>query len=108
MVEVEEEGVSETPVIAASSDAAPSSVSRGKREESRAIARPSWRETTMVPKAAMAAAPMGRTRSSTAEECFAHSESARYEGRCCEDEEDRKEEGDCQVDPGPASQRARS
>ena len=68
---------------------------------------PNWREIIKAPKAVMAAASMDITRSSVAMECSAHSESARNRGRCCEEEEERKEDGDCQVDPGPTCQQSR-
>ena len=84
----------------------PSSASRGKREESRPMLGQIGAKPSRHPKAVMAAASMDSKRSSAAMECFAHSESAGYRGRCREEEE-RKEEGDCQVDPGPTCQQAR-
>ena len=59
----------------------------------------------MFPKAVMAAASTDRTRSSAAMECSAHRRPAGYGTGESEEEEDRKEDGDCQVDPGPTCQR---
>ena len=80
---------------------------RAGKERNREQYSSNWREIITAPKAVTAAAQLDSTRSSAAMECFAHSESARYRVRCSEEEEERKEEGDCQVDPGPTCQRAR-
>ena len=77
----------------------------GKGKESRAVLA-QRRETIedMFPKAVMAATSTDRTRSSAAMECSAHRRPAEHGTGESEEEEDRKEDGDCQVDPGPTCQ----